>query len=189
MGTIQATETLEAIVRSATDAIITADGAGNIVTWNPAAAAMFGYAENEAIGQSLTMVVPERFQDAHREGLGRVAGGGETHIIGTTVQVAGVRKDGSELPVELSLATWETDGERFFSGILRDVTEQAEMSRRLTASQQRLEAILNSANDAIVSVDDRGRIVLWNAHAADLFGYTEEEIRLIAKYFSTQNGQ
>jgi PAS domain S-box-containing protein len=176
MGRIQATETLEAIVRSATDAIITADGEGNIVTWNPAAARMFGYTEEEAIGQTLTMVVPDRFQEAHRAGLSRVAAGGETHIIGTTVQVAGVRKDGSEFPVELSLATWVTDGTRFFSGILRDVTEQAEMSRRLAASQQRLEAILNSANDAIVSIDERGKVILWNAHAAGLFGYTEEEM-------------
>lgn len=160
MGTIQATETLEAIVQSATDAIITANDEGNIVNWNPAAARMFGYSEKEAIGQSLTMVVPERFQEAHREGLGRVAAGGKTHIIGTTVQVAGVRKDGSEFPVELSLATWVTNGNRSFSGILRDVTEQAELARSLAASQQRLEAILNSANDAIVSIDERGKVVL-----------------------------
>lgn len=173
---MQGNETLEAIVQSATDAIVTADSDGNIVTWNPAAASMFGYTPDEAIGQSLTMVVPERFHDAHNEGLGRVASGGETHIIGTTVQVAGVRKDGSEFPVELSLATWETDGDRFFSGILRDVTEQAELSRRLTASQHRMEAILDSANDAIVSIDEQGKVVLWNAHAAELFGYTEDEM-------------
>ncbi len=170
------TQRLEAIVQSATDAIITADALGNIVTWNPAAAAMFGHAADEAIGQPLTLVVPERFQEAHDSGIARVASGGETHIIGTTVRVAGVRKDGSEFPVELSLATWLTDGERFFSGILRDVTEQAELSKRLSSSQQRLEAILNSANDAIVSVDAKGEVVLWNTHAAELFGYSDEEM-------------
>ncbi|MEE8330301.1 MAG: PAS domain S-box protein [Acidimicrobiia bacterium] len=169
-------QTLEAIVQSATDAIITADALGNIVTWNPAAAAMFGHSADEAIGQPLTLVVPQRFQEAHESGIARVASGGEMHIIGTTVRVAGVRKDGTEFPVELSLATWLTDGERFFSGILRDVTEQAELSKRLSSSQQRLEAILNSANDAIVSVDAKGEVVLWNTHAAELFGYSDEEM-------------
>lgn len=176
MTDLRAIETLEAIVRSATDAIVTADANGDIVTWNPAAAAMFGYSEEDAIGRSLTMVVPPRFRDAHNEGIRRVASGGETHIIGSTVRIAGLRRDGSEFPVDLSLATWVSDDERFFSGILRDVTEQAELSRKLTASQQRLGAILDSANDAIVSIDERGRVVLWNEHAGAIFGYTQDEM-------------
>jgi PAS domain S-box-containing protein len=176
MTDLRANETLEAIVRSATDAIVTADANGDIVTWNPAAAAMFGYSEEDAIGRSLTMVVPPRFRDAHNEGIRRVASGGETHIIGSTVRIAGLRHDGSEFPVDLSLATWVSDDERFFSGILRDVTEQAELSRKLTASQQRLGAILDSANDAIVSIDERGRVVLWNEHAGAIFGYTQDEM-------------
>jgi PAS domain S-box-containing protein len=172
----QASETLEAIIQSATDAIVTADGNGDIVTWNPAATRMFGYTADEAVGQPLTLVVPERFKEAHRAGLARVVETGETRIIGTTVQVAGRHKSGAEFPIELSLATWQSDGERFFGGIIRDVTERTEMSRQLAHSQQRLEAILRSANDAIISIDHRGRVVLWNAHASALFGYTEEEM-------------
>jgi PAS domain S-box-containing protein len=172
----RATETLDAIIQSATDAIVTADSRGNIITWNPAAARMFGHTEGDVVGKSLAMLVPERFREAHAAGLARVVETGKTRIIGSTVQVSGLHESGAEFPIELSLATWESDGERFFSGIIRDVSERAEMSRELTRSQQRLEAILRSANDAIVSIDQRGHVVLWNTHACELFGYTEEEM-------------
>ena len=169
-------ETLEAIVRSATDAIVTADSSGDIVTWNPAAERMFGHSEEQAIGLSLTALVPERFREAHTAGMARVVATGQTRIIGKTVEVAGVHRDGREFPIELSLATWTTEGKRFFAGIIRDVSERAEMADQIARSERRLEAILRSANDAIISVDRRGRVVLWNRHAHDLFGYTEEEM-------------
>src|SRR5690606_11465585 len=89
---VDGNRTLEALVASATDAIVTADREGHIVTWNPASEAMFGYSEQELIGQSLTSIVPERFREAHSEGLARVSSGGETRIVGQTVQVAGRRK-------------------------------------------------------------------------------------------------
>jgi PAS domain S-box-containing protein len=168
--------TIHAIIESATDAIVTADSDGVIVTWNPAASSMFGYAADEVIGRSLTVLVPERFHAAHTAGMARVVATGETRIIGTTVQVAGVHKEGREFPIELSLATWVSDGSRFFSGIIRDVTDKVALTRELASSQQRLEAILRSANDAIVSIDARGRVVLWNDHATALFGYSSEDM-------------
>ncbi|MFW2339993.1 MAG: PAS domain-containing protein, partial [Acidimicrobiia bacterium] len=169
-------ETLEAIVQSATDAIVTADGNGDVVTWNPAAAQMFGHSPDEAVGRSLTMLVPERFRDAHTAGMARVVATGETRIIGHTVEVAGLHKDGTEFPIELSLSTWLVDGERFFAGIIRDVSERAAMARELKRSEQRLQAILRSANDAIISIDAGGTVVSWNRHAQELFGYEEAEM-------------
>lgn len=168
--------TVDAIVESATDAIVTADAKGVIVTWNPAATRLFGYKQEEAIGEPLTLLVPERFRDAHRAGLSRVSETGETRIIGTTVHVAGIHKEGREFPIELSLATWITDGDRYYSGIIRDVSEREMMARELSHSQARLEAILRSANDAIVSIDGDGTVVLWNAHASELFGYSVGEM-------------
>jgi adenylate cyclase len=137
---------------------------------------MFGFEREEAIGEPLTLLVPERFRDAHRAGLARVSETGETRIIGTTVHVAGIHKEGREFPIELSLATWITDGDRYYSGIIRDVSEREMMARELSHSQARLEAILRSANDAIVSIDGDGTVVLWNAHASELFGYSVGEM-------------
>jgi PAS domain S-box-containing protein len=171
-----ANETLEAIVRSASDAIVTADSAGNIVTWNPAAERMFGHSSQEALGKSLMVLIPDRFHSAHEAGLARVVDTGKTRIIGKTVEVAGIHRDGTEFPIELSLATWVTEGDRFFAGIIRDVSERADMMREMARSEQRLQAILRSANDAIISIDERGKVVLWNRHAHDLFGYSEEEM-------------
>ena len=174
--TISAAETLEAVIRSASDAIITADANGDIATWNDAAARMFGHSAEKAIGRSLTLVVPERFRDAHRAGMARVVATGDTKIIGSTVEIFGLHKDGTEFPIELSLSTWTAGEARYFSGIIRDITERVEMARQIEHSQHRLEAILSSANDAIVSIDHEGEVLLWNTHAEALFGYTEEEM-------------
>jgi PAS domain S-box-containing protein len=171
------TETLQAVISSANDAIITADSLGDIIGWNPAAERIFGYSADEAIGRQLTLIIPQRFHAAHHEGLGRVASTGETRIIGKTVEIAGLRKDGREIPIELSLATWLTDGDRFFSGIIRDVSEKAQLVTALSESEARLGAILESANDAIITIDSEGRVLLWNAHAAELFGYSSDEMR------------
>jgi PAS domain S-box-containing protein len=171
------TQTLQAIIRSASDAIITADEHGDIITWNPAAEHIFGYSAEEAIGRPLTLIIPERFHADHLEGIARVVSTGETHIIGKKVEVAGVRRDGREIPIELALATWEADGNRFFTGIIRDISEKAQLVSALSDSEARLGAILESANDAIISVDSEGRVVLWNAHAAHLFGYSSDEMR------------
>lgn len=169
--------TLDAIVRSAADAIVTADADGLVRTWNPAAGRLFGYSEDEIVGLSLAVLVPERFRDAHNSGLARVAATGETRIIGKTVEVYGLHRDGHEFPIELSLATWLDGDVRFFSGIIRDTTERTEMTQALASSEHRMEAILETANDAIVSIDDRGRVVLWNRGATDMFGFTAEDMK------------
>lgn len=173
---INASANLDAIVRSASDAIVTADGNGDIVTWNPAAEKLFGYDPAQIVGRSLKTLVPERFREAHEAGLSRVVETGETRIIGHTVEVFGLHRDGHEFPIELSLATWQEGEERFFGGIIRDITERAEMTLALSISEQRMEAILESANDAIISIDATGRIALWNHGAEKIFGYTSQEM-------------
>jgi adenylate cyclase len=168
--------TLAAIIRSANDAIVTANAEGAVVTWNPAAERIFGYRESEILGRPLTLLMPERFRRAHDAGLGRVVATGETRVIGKTVELAGLRKDGSEFPIELSLATWEAEGARFFSGIVRDVTDRKRLAAALEGSEERTEAILRTASDAIVCADERGCVVLWNPAAERLFGYRAEEM-------------
>jgi adenylate cyclase len=167
---------LAAIIRSAADAIIMAGSDGRIETWNPAAQRMFGHSVKEVVGQSLTMLVPERFREAHSAGLSRVVETGETRIVGQTVEVFGLHRDGHEFPIELALATWIDGGQRFFSGIIRDISERAEMTSALIMSERRMEAIVESANDAIISIDDRGNVVLWNARATEMFGYSSDEM-------------
>lgn len=167
---------LDAIVRSAADAIVMADAGGRIVSWNQAAVRMFGHEEAEVVGRPIWIIIPERFREAHTTGMNRVVATGETRIVGKTVEVFGLHREGHEFPIELSLATWIDAGDRYFSGIIRDITQRVEMMSQVAASEKRLEAILESANDAVISIDSSGIVSLWNRAAEDMFGYTADQM-------------
>ncbi len=120
---------LAQVFDSTFDAIVSADGRGNIVAWNHGAGRIFGYREGEVLGRPLTMLMPERYREAHQTGLARVAATGETRIIGRTVEFSGLHKDGTEFPLELSLSRWTAREETFYSGIIRDVTERKQVEQ------------------------------------------------------------
>ncbi len=162
-------EQFRAVARTAKDAIISADQQGNIIYFNAAAERMFGFPAEGVIGTPLARLMPERFREAHRRGMARFLSTGEAHVVGKTVELAGKRADGTEFPLELSLATWRTAEGTFFTGILRDLTE------RLKA-EKKFKGLLESAPDAILIVDGRGSIVLVNSQTERLFGYTRAEL-------------
>jgi len=156
------------VMESAIDAIISGDSEGKIRSWNSAATALFGFTEAEVIGQPIELIIPERYRESHQKGIRRVSSGGPTHVIGQTVELAAIRKDGSEFPVELSLATWFLDEKRYYTGIIRDISERKQ-------AEQKFRSVTESAIDAIISADHVGEIVSWNRAATQILGYTEEE--------------
>ncbi|MBI5826786.1 MAG: PAS domain S-box protein [Deltaproteobacteria bacterium] len=85
------------------DAIVAADEGGRITMWNRAAGIMFGYSEAEAAGGSIEIIMPDEYRDARRRGMDRFLATGETKVIGKTVGLEGLRRDGTRFPVELSL--------------------------------------------------------------------------------------
>jgi len=113
-----------AVAETATDAIVSMDQYGNITYFNAGAERMFGYSVLEAIGRPATLLMPERFHEAHRQGLARFLKTEEARVVGRTVELMGRRKEGTEFPLELSLASWKAGGDVFFTGILRDLTER-----------------------------------------------------------------
>lgn len=117
-------ERLSALVGSAIDGIIVADAAQCIVSLNPAAERIFGYRAGEALGMPLERLMPERYRAAHREHLGRYAASGMSRRLGTAGGVVGLRADGSEFPLEASIAQFGIGTRHFYTVILRDVTEQ-----------------------------------------------------------------
>jgi PAS domain S-box-containing protein len=137
---------------------------------------MFGYPRDALIGRPLTLLMPERFRQAHEEGLKRVVAGGEPRVIGRIVELIGRREDGSEFPLELSLASAIVDDRVQFTGILRDITERKANERRLWDREARLGSVLEAAPDAIVMVDGEGRVVLVNAQTERLFGYARDAL-------------
>ncbi|TLY20709.1 MAG: PAS domain S-box protein [Nitrospirae bacterium] len=126
-------EQFRAVAETASDGIISADQNGNIIYWNKAAERIFGYSASEVGGQSLAFLMPARFRDAHRAGIKRIVSTGESHVIGKVIELAGLKKDGSEFPLELSLSTWTTTEGRGFTGIIRDITQRKQVERRMNA--------------------------------------------------------
>lgn len=116
-----------AITQSAHSAIVSSDGAGNIATWNHGAELIFGYTESEMLGRPLTVLMPERFRDQHAEGMARVGAGGTSHIIGKAVELSGLRRNGSEFPLEMTLAKWQSADSWFFTGIICDISERKQI--------------------------------------------------------------
>jgi PAS domain S-box-containing protein len=132
---------------TANDAIISADGRGHITYFNPAAERIFGYTPVDVIRQPLTVLMPERFRDAHRAGVARYLATGEARVVGRTVELVGRRQDGTEFPLELSLASWKRGGEIAFTAIIRDVTERKRLDELLRRHTAQLE-ITNAELDA-----------------------------------------
>ena len=168
------------VAESANDAIISADSRGIIIFWNKGAQTIFGYAEEEVLGQPVTLLMPEQYRDSCRRGLERPSSPGESHLIGKTAELQGLRKDGSKFPLELSLASWVTGEETFYSSIIRDITERkrAEEERaQLLIHEHRLKQYLSPqvVNSVILKED----IKLVNTRKfltivfTDLRGFTE----------------
>ncbi|MBF0563753.1 MAG: PAS domain S-box protein [Nitrospirae bacterium] len=134
-------EHLRCVVQTAKSAIISVTGEGKTVLWNNAATSMFGYTTMEMIGNPITMLMPERYRDAHTGGLMRIAEtieSGNSAILGKTVELQGRRKDGTEFPIELSIARWTARKGTFFTGIVRDMTRR---NRGILELQQSLEKL------------------------------------------------
>ena len=124
---------------TANDAIISADSAGNVTYFNPAAERIFGYAGAEVVGRAITMLMPERFHAAHRAGMRRYLTTGEARVVGTTVELAARRKDGSEFPIELSLAASHEGAAPEFTAVIRDITERRRRDEELRLYAAQLE--------------------------------------------------
>ena len=133
-----------AVSESAHDAIVTADYSGKVIKWNLSAGDLFGYAETEAIGQSLTFLMPDRFRDRHVAGMSRVSAGGAPHVMGNPVELVGLRKDGSEFPLELSLARWQISRGNFFTGVIRDITARKKVEQELDSQREHLEELVGT---------------------------------------------
>lgn len=146
-------EHYRAVAEAATDAIITIDSDSTILMVNPAAERIFGYSSEEMIGQPLTMLMPEYLRHLHKTGITRYVETGQKHIGWAAVQLPGLHKSNTEIPLEISFAEFTTDGRRFFTGIARDISER----KRLQDRQARLarHAVLHAEVSAAVSESEK----------------------------------
>ncbi len=131
------------IINSATDAIVTITEDHVIVGYNQGAEKIFGYSRAEALGRDLSIIIPPPHKEAHRDYVRRFIATREPHVIGKHVRLNAQRRDGSEFPMSISFSVAEIGGELYFTGIVREMTEQKQMEDRLVQSE-RLAAIGNT---------------------------------------------
>jgi PAS domain S-box-containing protein len=146
-----------AVSQTAADAIVTADSSGTIVGWNAGAERIFGYGEVEALKLPIARLMPERYRQRHLDGFHRVRNGGERRVIGGTVELHGLTRTGIEFPLELSLSAWDTFEGKFFTAIIRDITERKRAEKAL-AHQKDLYDMLSQTNQAIVRMTSRDEL-------------------------------
>jgi diguanylate cyclase (GGDEF)-like protein/PAS domain S-box-containing protein len=135
----QSEERFRAITQFATDAIVSIDSSGVIVFWNTSAERLFGYPVDEVIGKSLTIIMPHQFREAHQKGVSKLTSTGESSLIGKTIEIVGLKKDGGEFPIELTLSTWKINKGTFFTAIIRDITRRKHAEERLMSQSREIE--------------------------------------------------
>jgi PAS domain S-box-containing protein len=145
------------VMDAASDAIVIASSGGNMVYVNKAAETIFGYTAGEMYDKPLSMLMPERYRAAHLIGLERVLATGQTTLVGKPIELEGLRKDGTEFPLDLSLTLWKAGDNTYCSGIIRDITErkQAEQSLREAYAQmeQRVEERTTALRDKLAELE------------------------------------
>jgi len=162
---------LEGIVSSAMDGIITVNDEQLIVLFNPAAERMFGLSAAEALGQHISRFMPRRYREGHAAHIRRFAVTGVTNRqMGSLGAISGLRANGEEFPIEASISQAQVGGERLSTVILRDITERKAAEEALLESRRRMEGIVESAMDALITVDADQRIILFNPAAEKMFG-------------------
>jgi PAS domain S-box-containing protein/putative nucleotidyltransferase with HDIG domain len=158
------------VANSANDGIVSTDIQGIIFYWNKTAEAIFGYTEEEILGQPLTLLMPESYKTSYQVAMKQWFGGSqENRPLSRTVVAVGRKKSGAEFPIELSVGSWETREGTFFTGIIRDITErkQHELEREaiITVSTELRQAttraeILNVILDQLVDLFEADGAIL-----------------------------
>src|SRR5918997_6585722 len=167
------------VLDTAFDAIVTITPDGVIRWFNRGAERIFGYRAEEVIGQPVTVIMPERYREHCVAGLHRYLQTGQARVVGGTTELVELRKDNSEFPIEMSLGETYEDGERLFTGVIRDVTERKRAESALRESEQRFRSIFYHAPIGVAMVSLEGQYLQVNGSLCEILGYTEEELQAL----------
>jgi PAS domain S-box-containing protein len=171
------TALIQTILNTVADGVITLHANGGIVqTVNPAVEQMFGYTGAELKGQSFSTLIPELHRDQRNGSLEYYAASDEARAVGLGREVAGQRKDGSFFPLEIAVSEMWLGGQRYFTGILRDISARRQAEEELFKAGALQSAIFNSANFSSIATDAKGVIQIFNVGAERMLGYAAADV-------------
>lgn len=164
-----------AIWETAIDALVIMNDEGFIIAYNPAAETLFGYSLDEAVGQNIALLMPQKYRDQHDEHLlqqrQQPVGEHQVNAIGTTRQLVAQHKNGQTFPIYLSLSEIIVKGQRQFSAIVRDISELKAIENALRDSEQRLRYSQNFAGIGTWDWNVNTNELYWTEQIPPLFGY------------------
>ncbi len=165
-----------AMLEAALDAIITMDHAGRILEFNPAAERIFGHRRVEVLGRDMAgLIIPERLQGMHRKGMERILATGEAKLLGKRLETFAVRADGTEIPVELTIARISSQGPPVFTGFIRDLTERKSAEAALRDAETRMRTVVAESPLVVFAVDKNGIYTLSSGKGLTALGRKEGE--------------
>jgi PAS domain S-box-containing protein len=156
--------------------LIVIDEHGIMQSYNPAAQNMFGYSQQDVVGNNISMLMPEPYRGEHDGYLRHYMGGGEPRIIGLGRTVTGQRKDGSLFPMHLSVSEMEIDGRRLFIGTVQDVTQFNEITKALNKNRERFRDFAKSASDWFWEMDRELKFTYISDRYLEITGVRREDI-------------
>lgn len=151
------------IMDSALDAIVSINRNGEVIFWNPQAEKIFGWTEEEAMGQKLSeLIIPHRYRHLHEEGMGRYHRSGRAPVLNNLMEMSAVTKEGQEFAIELFVMPVEDEDEIFFCSFIRDISERKKTETALLESRKRLEQAQKIAHVGSWFIDMRTGVKQWS---------------------------
>lgn len=164
----------KSVTQSINDAVITCDESGAIVSWNKAASLIFGYSEEEALKNDIHIIVPDEYRSKHLFAMNDFVskkGNRPSNVIGKTLELVGLRKDGTVFPLELSVSFWMNNETMMLTAILRDITQRKNYLKELADAKENLEIKVSERTADLKIFMESIPEIIWEAKADGSISY------------------